>query len=183
MFQISSNYVEAMRWIVALQSYFWREIGYTPRLRDAKGCIVLEGVTVVEVEHCLCEVDKWTREAMPDLKGKSKTYNRVFDSANRSPVTLYLPVSPLISNPPSASRRLADDLSSGNRPQGFPFIIEEQAGNDMCLVYVHLNMRATRIWASMGVIKRLSPIVVSTWRSRQDKEVSVLLPVHYTKEV
>jgi hypothetical protein len=69
--------MHAMRYLQSEQDSHWARIGYTPRL--SPDC-ARTGVTLADIEHALCEVDKWSRGAMPWIK-----------SSHSSPGNIYVP--------------------------------------------------------------------------------------------
>lgn len=89
---IGSAQTPAMLWLRDVQKEHWERIGYTPRL-PADGAA--SGVTVVDIEHALCEVDKYSRKVFPHIKSNKKHMRNIYPGAsgNPLPVTVHMPLS------------------------------------------------------------------------------------------
>jgi hypothetical protein len=89
---VRGHEVAAMRYLVSVQDEHWKRIGYTPKLAPD---FHRTGVSIVDMEHALCEVDKYSRAALPWIKTTQKGDLRAFKSdpsGDRPPiVAVHLP--------------------------------------------------------------------------------------------
>lgn len=84
---------EAMLWLRSIQQEHWTRIGYTPSL-PVPGAA--PGVSVVDVEHALCEVEKYSRKAFPRIKSAKTEIKAMYrlgkgEGGAPLPVTAHMP--------------------------------------------------------------------------------------------
>jgi hypothetical protein len=106
-----------MSWLHSIQAEHWDRIGYTPALRDLPGVGTREGVSAVDIEHSLCEIDKWLRIAMPELAG-SKTSLKRHGGVRKNGVTNYYPLKWAC----YSNEAICDDVD--------PIIVNEEGGQN-----------------------------------------------------
>lgn len=84
---------DAMLWLRDQQWAHWERIGYTPSLPMAGAP---PGVTVVDIEHALCEVDKYSRKMFPKIVSMSnkREIKKVYSGVLEEPrsVTAHIPL-------------------------------------------------------------------------------------------
>ncbi|KAJ3475695.1 hypothetical protein NLI96_g11663 [Meripilus lineatus] len=108
----------ALRWLYETQmSHFARlriPKSRIPRLCTARPA----GMTMVDIEHALCECEKYSREKHPEIKGKHSVVGNPFKPSSK-PITAHLPekwlnppprLQPLPRPPPVRLAEDADDL-------------------------------------------------------------------------
>ncbi|KZT26800.1 hypothetical protein NEOLEDRAFT_1043203, partial [Neolentinus lepideus HHB14362 ss-1] len=79
--------LEVMKYLRDTQFDHWARLGITdlPRLYEGR-----TGVTLVDLEHSLCECEKYSRVKHPSIKGKRKVIKQVY-SASKKSLDLVLP--------------------------------------------------------------------------------------------
>lgn len=81
---------EALQWLYDSQMSHFSRLGIAasliPRLCTARPA----GVSMVDIEHALCECEKYSRARFPDIKGKRTVAGRPF-KPSRIPITAQLP--------------------------------------------------------------------------------------------
>ncbi|TFK54287.1 hypothetical protein OE88DRAFT_1177880 [Heliocybe sulcata] len=79
--------LEVMKYLRDTQYKHWERLGITdlPRLHDGR-----LGIALVDLEHSLCECEKYARVKYPRISGKRKTYKRLY-LATELPLDLVLP--------------------------------------------------------------------------------------------
>jgi hypothetical protein len=78
---------EAILHLVSIQHEHWRRIGYTPRLAPDFHRI---GVSPVDIEHALCEVEKYSRVAMKWIPTHRSQIKKSYSGKGRQPLAAFV---------------------------------------------------------------------------------------------
>jgi hypothetical protein len=73
--------VEVIRWLTATQTQHFKRLGLTPPTLGRKHLLM----DVADIEHTLCEVDKYARVAHPEFKGRRTELWRKFEAKSLLP--------------------------------------------------------------------------------------------------
>ncbi|KAH9924729.1 uncharacterized protein B0H18DRAFT_909066 [Fomitopsis serialis] len=89
---VCSHELEALQWLHATQDEHFSRLGIPVDRRPRLCQLRRPGVTMVDLEHALCECEKYSRALHPDIKGKhTKVAKNVFVPTPKRP-TADLPV-------------------------------------------------------------------------------------------
>ncbi|KAF5345805.1 hypothetical protein D9756_010887 [Leucocoprinus leucothites] len=77
--------VEAIRWLTDNQKYHFERLGLEPPVLGPQKL----PMDVADIEHTLCEVDKYSREAHPSFKGKRKELWRKYETRTSLPKAVF----------------------------------------------------------------------------------------------
>ncbi|EKM76221.1 hypothetical protein AGABI1DRAFT_131541 [Agaricus bisporus var. burnettii JB137-S8] len=79
--------VEVIRWLAENQTYYFERLGLTPPRLGPKELLM----DVADIEHTLCELDKYARLAHSNLKGRRSEIRRGFEPKSQLPAEAVLP--------------------------------------------------------------------------------------------